>query len=157
MSRSRPPSPPPDRPAAPQAAVEALLEGEADDPGHYLLRRALWLDALDRQIRPLLPPALAAHVRLGNVDRGRLVVLVESPVWHARVRLAATEVLDAARSIGLEVHELAVKTKTGPSPMRPNDVAATLSPMKPLSAAAQEAMRTALDAGGGEPQPDSES
>jgi hypothetical protein len=29
--------------------------------------------------------------------------------------------------------------------------------MKPLSAAAQEAMRAALDAGGGEPQPDSES
>jgi hypothetical protein len=157
MSRSRPPALPPDRPAAPQAAVEALLEGEADNPGQYLLRRALWLDALDRQIRSLLPPTLAAHLRLGNVDRGRLVVLVESPVWHARVRLAATEVLDAARSIGLEVHELAVKTKTGPSPLRPNDTAAMQSPMKPLSAAAQEAMRAALDAGGGEPQPDSES
>jgi hypothetical protein len=157
MSHSRPPTPPSDRPAAPQGAIEALLDGEAGDPGQHLLRRALWLDALDRQIRPYLPAALAAHARLANIDKGRLVYLVDAPVWHARMRLAATEVLDTARSFGLEVTELVVKTTTSPPPLRPNDTATTMHSMKPLSAAAQEALRVALDTDGNVLLPDIES
>jgi hypothetical protein len=94
------------RASAPVAALDALLEGPGGDP----IRRALWLDALDRQLRPNLPPALAAHARLGNVHNGRLVYLVDAPAWHARLRLAGPGLLDAARSIGLEVSSLVVKT-----------------------------------------------
>lgn len=158
MSRSRPPSSsPPDRPASPQVALDALLDGDAGDPGERLLRRALWLEAMDRQIRPILPMPLAAHVRLANIDDGRLVFLVDGPVWHARMRLAATEALDAARSIGLDVAEVVVKTATSPSPLRPGDATAgtmaSTIPAKPLSAAARDALRAALEAGDGEPPP----
>lgn len=76
---------------------------------------------------------------------------MDGPVWHARLRLAATDVIDAARSFGLDVTELVVKNTTTSSPMHPNDAAATTPPMKPLSAAAREALRVALDTDGSEP------
>ena len=139
MSRSRTNPPSTDRAAGPQAAVEALLEGEAGDP----IRRALWLDALDLQLRPCLPPVLAAHARLANIDGHRLVYLVDTPVWHARMRLAATELLDAARSLGLDVSDLTVKTSTLPLTTRATEVKSAVS-SPPLSAAAREAIATAL-------------
>lgn len=141
MSRSRSNPPPDHRPSGPQVALDALLGGEASDP----IRRALWLEALDLQLRPCLPPGLAAHARLANIDRGRLVYLVDAPVWHARVRLAATDILDAARSFGLEVTDLVVKTASGPHAMRPqNAVTSTPIPAPPLTAAAREAFATAF-------------
>lgn len=145
MSRSRPDPPPPGRPAGPQVAIDALLGGEASGTGDQILRRALWLEALDQQLRPCLPPALAAHARLANVDRGRLVYLVDAPVWHARLRLAATSILDAARSLGLEATDLVVKTASGPQALRPQ-TPGTQSNLTapPLSAAASEAFATAF-------------
>lgn len=120
----------------PRAVLDALLAGKAGDP----VRRALWLDALDHLLRPHLPPSLAAHARLANVDGTRLVFLVDSPVWHARLRLAAPALLDAARSVGLEVGEVAVRTTTRPwtAPARPRPNAV------PMSAAASEGLRAAL-------------
>jgi hypothetical protein len=125
MSKSVPRNP---RVSAPVAALDALLEGAGGDP----LRRALWLDALDRELRPHLPSALATHARLGNVHDGRLVYLVDAPAWHARLRLAGPGLLDAARSVGLKVSSLVVKTSHGalvapsaPQPRRkPDPVAA---------------------------------
>src|SRR5690554_2193706 len=99
-----------ERSATMQTALDALLSGTAADP----VRRALGLDALDRQLRPLLPEALAPHVRLANVADGRLVMLVDSPVWHARLRLAAPDLIDVARSLGLEVREVAIRTTREP-------------------------------------------
>ena len=87
----------------------------ADKAGNPL-RRALWLDALDRQLRPRLPPFLANRCRLANVDGEHLVFLVESPIWHAKVRLAEQQLLDAARSIGLEATRVTVKTAAVPAP-----------------------------------------
>lgn len=145
MSRSRSNPPPTDRPNGPQIAIDALLGGAGNDPGQQFLRRALWLEALDLQLRPCLPPGLAAHVRLANIDRGRLVYLVDAPVWHARMRLAATDILDAARSFGLEATELVVKTASGPQAMRlQNDRTTTPVSAPPLSAAAREAIAIAL-------------
>lgn len=144
MSRSRS-STPPDRPAIPRTAIDALLGGDASDP----IRRALWLEALDHQLHPYLPPGLAAHARLANIDRGRLVYLVDAPVWHARMRLAATDILDAARSIGLEATDLVVKTASGPQAMRSLNVGSeTTVTAIPLSAAAREAFATALASDG---------
>ena len=129
----------PRRPGAPQAALDALLAEPAGDP----IRRALWLDGLDHQLRPLLPPTLAAHARLANFENGRLVFLVDAPVWRAKLRLAAPELLDRARSFGLAATELVVKTT--PSPL-----AGTASPTpatraaKPMSTASLEALKAAL-------------
>lgn len=120
----------------PPNALDALLAEPAGDP----IRRALRLEDLDRRLRPLLPPSLAAHARLANYEQGRLVLLVEAPVWRARLRLAAPEILDAARSLGLAATELVVKTRLGsaaPSPPAPR-------PDIPMSAASQQALKAAL-------------
>lgn len=125
-----------DRNTGPQAPIEALLADSAFDP----LRRALWLDALDQRLRPFLPPSLAAHARLANLDGGRLVYVVDAPVWRAKLRLVAPDILDAARSLGLGVAELVVKTTT--YPIHPSE--RTESKAKPMSAAAKEALQAAL-------------
>jgi hypothetical protein len=128
--------PPPSRQGKPREALDALFVAGNADP----LRRALWLDALERQLRPHLPPALAAHARFANVDGGRLVFLVDSPVWKARMRLSSAELLDAARSIGLQCSEVVVKVATAPrEPVHP----AARRPV-PLSAATREALEAAL-------------
>ncbi|MGN6112889.1 MAG: DciA family protein [Luteimonas sp.] len=124
------------RPAKPREALDALFAAGHADP----LRRALWLDALEQRLRPHLPPALAAHARFANVDGGRLVFLVDSPVWKARLRLASAELLDAARSVGLQCGEVVVKVATTPIDPAPP---ATRRPV-PLSAATREALEAAL-------------
>ncbi len=124
------------RPSVPQAALDALLAEPAGDP----LRRALWLDALDRRLRPCLPSSLAAHLRLANFSNGKLVFLVDSPIWRTKVRLAAPELLVAARSIGLDAAEVVVRATTAPlaPPMRMERTAI------PMSAAASAALQAAL-------------
>jgi len=74
------------------------------------------------------------------VDGGRLVFLVDSPVWKARLRLASAELLDAARSVGLACDEVVVKVATTPL------VPAPPAPRRPvpLSAATREALEAAL-------------
>ena len=72
MSDSR--SNPSRRPSTPTAALDALLAESAGDP----IRRAMWLDELDRRLRPFLPFPLAAHARLANYERGRLVFVVKT-------------------------------------------------------------------------------
>lgn len=123
-------------PSTPRAALDALLAEPAGGP----VRRALWLDELDQRFRPLLPPSLAAHARLANYERGRLVFVVDAPVWRAKMRLAAPELLDAARSIGLDAAELIVKTTTPviASPQSDRKV-------KPISATALQALQAALE------------
>jgi hypothetical protein len=133
--RSGPPGP--KGPRGPRGALDALLSGASADP----VRRALWLDALDQRLRPLLPPSLAAHVRLANVNGAQLVLLVDSPVWRARVRLAAPQLLEAAARAGLVVTDVVVKTTTRPLQAQ---VAAPRAPI-PMSREAQEALRSALE------------
>ncbi|NYZ62838.1 DUF721 domain-containing protein [Luteimonas deserti] len=133
-SRSKPP-----RIGVPTAALEAALGGASADP----IRRAMWLDALDRRLVPLLPQALAPHARLANVDRNRLVFLVDSPIWHARLRLSADVLLDAARSIGLDVSDIVVRTST--QALRPAPVGAGTPPAGGApSAASREALQAVL-------------
>ena len=108
------------------------------DPGGDPVRRALWLDELDGRLRPCLPDGLAAHARLANFDRGRLVFVVDAPAWRARLRLAAPELLHAARSIGLAASEVLVKTAPGTPADRP------VKAPRPMSDASQQALRAAL-------------
>ena len=131
MSKNRPAR----SPAVPQAALDALLADPAGNP----IRRALWLDELDRRLRPHLPPLVAAHARLANVDRDRLVLVVDAPVWQARTRLATEDILKAARSVGLVASVVVVKVGAIP-PLRSQP-----SPtVRPMSDAAREALRSAL-------------
>ena len=108
----------------------------ATDP----VRHALWLDAMEQLLRPCLPPALAPHCKLGNVTGGKLVFIVDSPVWHAKLRLAAPELIDLARSVGFAATEVVAKTTTAPFQRPP---AAGLA-VKPMSEASRNALKAAL-------------
>jgi hypothetical protein len=130
-SRSRSSSP------VPRAALDALL---GDAAGGNPIRRAMWLDELDRRLSPLLPPSLAAHARLANIDGDRLVYLVDSPVWHARLRLASNELIDDARSLGLDVTRFVVRTTR----QMPGAQAQPEPAIRPVSATARAAVRDAL-------------
>lgn len=123
--------------ASPLPALQAALSDAAANP----VRRALWLDALEQQFRPLLPPALASHCRLANVADGRLVFVVDSPVWRAKLRLAAPELVERAQSVGLAITEVTAKVV-----VQLANPAASDSPRKPLpmSAASREALQAAL-------------
>ncbi len=124
------------RPSLPKTALDALFAGKGADP----LRRALWLDALEQRLRPHLPPSLAAHARFANLDGTKLVYVVDSPVWRARLRLASAELIAAARSVGLDCDQVVVKSTT--QPLRP-DPPAPRAPLQ-MSAAAHEALQAAL-------------
>lgn len=100
----------------------------------------MWLDTVDQLLRPCLPPVVAAHARLANVRGDRLVFVVDAPVWHAKVRLATRELVDAARSVGLDVAGLSVKTTL--QPLRPLPPATRTAP--PMSAAGQSQLEAAL-------------
>jgi hypothetical protein len=129
-SRSTPPS-------GPRGALQALLTEASGDT----LRRAQWLDTVDQLLRPHLPPGLAAHARLANVRGDKLVYVVTAPIWHAKLRLATQVLVDAARSVGLDVAGLSVRTTT--QPLRPLPPAAITA--KPnVSAAGQSGLEAAL-------------
>lgn len=129
----------PRRASVPQLALQAAMSDASADP----VRRAIWLDTLEQQLRPCLPPALSSHCRLGNVTGGKLVFIVDSPVWKAKLRLAAPELINLARSIGLAATEVVAKVST--APFRP--AAPTGMALKPMSDAAREALRSALSSG----------
>ena len=93
---------------------------------------------MEQQLRPCLPPALAPHCKLGNVTGGKLVFIVDSPVWHAKLRLAAPELINLARSVGFAATEVVAKTTTAPF-QRPQRAGLAVKPMS-------EASRTALKA-----------
>jgi hypothetical protein len=105
-----------------------------------LVDRVRMLDALDRQLRQSLPEALRQHCRLANVRADRLVFLVDSPVWSAKLRLHADALYGAAAAVGLEVGSLTVKVAT----MQP--VPRDQAPHTPLSPAARDALRAAAGA-----------
>ena len=91
-------------------------------------------------MRPHLPPMLAAHARLANVRGGKLVFVIDAPVWHARLRLATPALLDAARSVGLDVTDVAVRTTS--EPLRPQLPGGR--PRAPMSATARSELEAAL-------------
>ena len=118
-----------------RAPLEALLDGPGGDP----VRRAIWLGDLDGRLRPFLPEGLAAHARLANLNQGRLVFVVDAPVWQAKLRLAIPELLQAARSLGLDANDVLIRI----SPGTPADLRKVKAP-RPMSAATQQALQAAL-------------
>ena len=123
--------------SVPRPALDA-----ADDPGlGRLIKRAQWLAALDEQLRRCLPDSLLPHCRLGNVGSGKLVYLVDAPVWSAKLRQHADVLLDTAIAAGLQVGALTVKV-VPPPPTESGQQA-----LKPLSMATREAVRKTAEAG----------
>lgn len=121
----------------PRAALDALRT----DPAGKVLQRAQWLDAIDRLLRPKLPSELRLHVRLSNIRERTLVYLVDAPIWHAKLRLAATDVVASAQAEGLEV--TALNVRVSPQPLWPTPPRST-PPANAVSKAERIAVAEAL-------------
>ena len=91
-------------------------------------------------VRPCLRLHSPRTRRLANLDVWPTRFRRRCPRVRAKLRLAAPEVLDAARSLGLGVTELVVKATT--SPVHPSERADPK--VKPMSAAARDALQAAL-------------
>lgn len=116
---------------SPPQALQAATAGLGS-----LVERARWLDRLDHLLRQSLPTALAGQCRLANVDKDKLVFLVNAPIWKNKLRLSESVVLDAAAAAGLSVRTLVVKV----TPSTPDSPGPSLG--KPLSQAVRESLRT---------------
>ncbi len=79
------------------------------EPAGDILRRAMWLEAVDRQLRSALPISLAGRVRVANLAQGRLSLRVDSAIWHSRARLQQGDIIEAARSVGLDVQTVHIR------------------------------------------------
>lgn len=121
--------------SAPRPALEAAGEAGLG----RLIARAQWLAAMDERLRRCLPDSLLPHCRLGNVGAGKLVYLVDTPVWGAKLRQHADALLDAATAAGLQAGALMVKV-VPPLRSRSDQVAP-----KPLSLATRDALRTTAE------------
>lgn len=93
------------------------------------------LAALDDRLRRCLPDSLQPHCRLGNAGAGKLVYLVDAPVWGTLLRQHTDVLLDAAAAAGLQAGALTVKVLP-PLPSEPDRKAP-----KPLSQASRDALR----------------
>ena len=100
-----------------------------------MIARAQMLARLDQLLRQSLPAALAGQCRLANVDKDRLVFLVNAPVWKNKLRLVADVLLDAAAAAGYPARTLVVKVAPTFS-ISPESVVG-----KPLSEVVRESLR----------------
>ena len=125
------------RSRAGQTGLQPALDAVLREPAGDTLRRALWLEAVDRQLRPKLPVALAPHVRVANVAQGRLSLRTSAAAWANRARLQSDDILQAARSIGLTVERVEVR-------IAPRRVVAGPAPEKPASPASRAAVEEAI-------------
>ena len=78
------------------------------------LQRAMWLAQHDQRLRAQLPMPLANHCQLANIRDNQLIFLVDSPLWHSKLRLQHDVLLQSARQHGLAVSRLTIKTATRP-------------------------------------------
>ena len=120
-----------------QAGLQPALDAVLREPAGDTLRRAMWLEAVDRELRSKLPVALAPHVRVAYVAQGRLSLRTHVAAWANRARLQSDDILQAARSIGLTVER--VEIKVAPMAMLPRP-----APEKPASPASRAAVEEAI-------------
>lgn len=104
-----------------------------------LARKAAELDALDRALRQTLPQPLRDQVRFANRRGARLIFLAPSSAWAARLRLMQTQILQAARAVGVEAQMVSVKVAPLPAEEKPAELRKPLSagPASHLQAAAR--------------------
>ncbi len=93
------------------ARYPALGETLQDMPSlAALVAEARRIGDLDRRLRAVLPPRLAAQCRLANCRDGQLVFLARTPEWASKLRLSSRQLLDEAK-LALAVEELRLTVK----------------------------------------------
>ena len=90
-------------------ALDAALNTGMSQPLH----RAMWLEQHDRALSAHIPVPLAQHCQLANIRDNQLIYLVDSPLWHSKLRLQQQTLLTRARQQGLTVSRLTIRTVSG--------------------------------------------
>lgn len=91
-----------------------------------LAARARELDHLSARIVPLLPAPLRDHVRYAGLHNDRVLLLVDSPAWCARVRMDRPRILASIHGIGFAA--ATVLARVLPTPDQPVAAAAVRRP-----------------------------
>ncbi len=94
------------------AARASLQQWLARNPTLNALRRqVLTVDAMWRELSPLLPPALAAAVRPGPCSDGVWVLHVSSPAVAAKLRLQLPLLLNRVQAGGWTLQRIALRVQ----------------------------------------------
>jgi len=78
-----------------------------------LLQHIEWLASLNAEIRHHLPPELASQCEVIEYNDNGLILLVNSPVWVARLRYAAAD-LQRRLAAAYGLHVPSVKVRVSP-------------------------------------------
>ncbi len=98
-------------------AIEEIVRVASRGGDAAVLPELLDLKRLDAVIRAALPDELRAHSRIGRLTAGTLTLFADSPVWAARLRYLAPELVErlAGRPGAAAVRAIRVRVLvTGP-------------------------------------------
>ncbi|TNF57176.1 MAG: DUF721 domain-containing protein [Gammaproteobacteria bacterium] len=97
------------------------------------------LRAVDRQhqllvaVQTQLAPSLAQHCRFADLEEGRLTLVTDSPVWAARLRFLAPELLAALRGSWGEILDCRVRVQPTSGPPYPPTSSRAGVPLSPAT------------------------
>lgn len=90
----------------------ANLLNNADPAQRRLLSKARRLQALQTQLRSLLPESQADHVAVANIRGQRLVLSADSNAWATRLRYQSADLLRSLRDKGWPFLRIDVRVGT---------------------------------------------
>ena len=77
-----------------------------------LVRHSALRESWTEQLRAVLPPAIAPHCSVANIDAGRMTIHVVDSSWATRLRFELPRVEPALRALGdfADVEEIRIRT-----------------------------------------------
>lgn len=79
-------------------SVNKVLQ-EADAELAILVTRTRQISGLTEQFRSLLEPDLAPHCYIGNIEKGKLTIMVDSAAWASKFRFCSQTILPALNAV----------------------------------------------------------
>lgn len=79
-------------------SVDKVLQ-EADAELAILVTRTRHIRGLTEQFRGLLEPDLAPHCYIGNIEKERLTIMVDSAAWASKFRFVSQSILPAVNAL----------------------------------------------------------
>lgn len=112
-----------------------------------LQEHARWLRSVEERLHRLLPADMAAQVRVANLSRDTLTVLVATPAWGTRLRFLEPRILEWLRAEPTfrGVARIKVRVRTRPAAPPPGEHHPTAHPRCPGAAAALGGVATGED------------
>ncbi len=106
--------------------IQHLLDKDSASIFSQVVMKAKRLEALSERLLPLLPKELQPHCRIAGLQTGRLLLIVDSPVWLTHLRFRVPELLDTLQKEIPWKDVLQIDVKVGIFPTLPTK-------LKPIS------------------------